>query len=362
MSKVTFVKMGGGGNSRKGFTLVELLVVIAIIGILIGLLLPAVQAAREAARRMQCTNNLKQMGLAIHNFHDVHSKLPPLCVAWHRTTLYGLIYPFAEQQQLYDLFSKDAGSAGFVTYQGWWRKDTWPSPQLTDADKEGFSSVPYMTCPSRRSGKAEAVYTADDPHAIAGPQTDYAIVMSTDVQGDPHNYVRHCYPDYAPQCRSPFRCSIVEDNAFNVWKPRDSFARMSDGTSNQFMIGEKHIPIGRVGICSQTAGGGGSDFEKMYDCSYLSFAAVTHTGSVHKAMVTWWDANGNPSTQGLQVGLYGPNDGVNAAAINAGFGSWHPGSCNFVLGDGSVRGFNTTTHYNVLAYLATCDDGNAVSF
>ena len=98
-------------NRRSAFTLVELLVVIAIIGILVGLLLPAVQAAREAARRMQCSNNLKQLGLALHTYHDVHNALP-----WS-TTYYGpdgtyetnrgwawsaMLLPFIEQGAAYN--------------------------------------------------------------------------------------------------------------------------------------------------------------------------------------------------------------------------------------------------------------------
>ncbi len=95
---------------RRGFTLVELLVVIAIIGILIALLLPAVQAAREAARRSQCTNNLKQLGLAFHNYHDTFKEFPPYVLlagdpaAYHWTSYSGFvgILPFIEQGSLYD--------------------------------------------------------------------------------------------------------------------------------------------------------------------------------------------------------------------------------------------------------------------
>ena len=110
------------GRARFGFTLVELLVVIAIIGILVALLLPAVQAAREAARRMSCTNNLKQQALALHNYHDTYKVFPPgnlNCRNWprchataynyggpHLTTWTIAILPFMEQQPLDDLYNK----------------------------------------------------------------------------------------------------------------------------------------------------------------------------------------------------------------------------------------------------------------
>src|ERR1700743_148464 len=93
---------------RRGFTLIELLVVIAIIAVLIALLLPAVQAAREAARRIQCTNNLKQFGLAIHNYHDANGALPPTGMRYVPTyqpqnqSLKVRILAFIEQQPLYN--------------------------------------------------------------------------------------------------------------------------------------------------------------------------------------------------------------------------------------------------------------------
>lgn len=95
-------------NRRRGFTLIELLVVIAIIAVLVGLLLPAVQAARESARRSQCTNNLKQIGIAIHSFHDAKQTLPssvrPLLSSTVRAGLFVRILPFIEQSKLWDAY------------------------------------------------------------------------------------------------------------------------------------------------------------------------------------------------------------------------------------------------------------------
>jgi len=110
----------GPVTGRRAFTLVELLVVIAIIGILVGLLLPAVQAAREAARRMQCSNNLKQIGLSLHNYHDTHNSFPPLWISRFpgysdRAIWITMSLPFIEQGNLnsrYDANSSTGGGAG----------------------------------------------------------------------------------------------------------------------------------------------------------------------------------------------------------------------------------------------------------
>ena len=136
----------------KGFTLVELLVVIAIIGILIGLLLPAVQAAREAARRMQCTNQLKQLGIAVQNFHDVNNFLPSSCGQivyknlpgkngdwWIRYSGLTVMLPFLEQTSLYDTLLEDIKSGA--------------CPWDNGTERAYCQQVNAFLCPSDGNGK-----------------------------------------------------------------------------------------------------------------------------------------------------------------------------------------------------------------
>ncbi|MES2791275.1 MAG: DUF1559 domain-containing protein [Planctomycetota bacterium] len=168
---------------RKGFTLIELLVVIAIIAVLIALLLPAVQQAREAARRTQCKNNLKQLGIALHSYHDTHSALPPGGIQifegnyQSEATWISMILPYIDQQPLYN-------RANFSSCFGCVAGPGNPSYEIVSP------AIPMMLCPSDKEvglwintyrhgnylanagiGALRSVATSNDPTRISGPFT-----------------------------------------------------------------------------------------------------------------------------------------------------------------------------------------------
>ena len=140
-------------NRKSGFTLVELLVVVSIIGLLVGLLLPAVQSVREAARRTQCANNLKQIGLAIQNYEAAHMQIPPSRPADGFLTWPVFLLPWLEQENLFDRFD--------------------PQALYMDQDPEALENgTPVMICPSRRTGIPLSLAEARDfPRGAVG---DYA--------------------------------------------------------------------------------------------------------------------------------------------------------------------------------------------
>jgi prepilin-type N-terminal cleavage/methylation domain-containing protein len=354
------------GNVRA-FTLVELLVVIAIIGILIALLLPAVQAAREAARRMQCTNHLKQIGLAIHNFHDARKGIPPACINNMRMSMWPFLYPYIERQSLYDqIANRDYGlPVGImeVTNSFWWHgSQSYAGAGLTAEQKQAFGSVSIFLCPSRRSGTKYVDFTGDPNSevngAAAGPQIDYAMVFHP-LENDGSRSLGWMFygdqnraTDYSNQA-GPFRMAIV-GAWWEGWKdarPRDTFAWLADGTSNQFMIGEKHIPISVMDICGDgPLRPSGWDVKEVYsaDCSYLS-PGVWGGNSHARAFRTW---GGNLTL------AKGPNDFNSTNSVgyvpthHYNFGSSHTGVVNFVMGDGSVQAVSVTTpHSTLVAYM-----------
>jgi len=368
------VTTGGWGNARA-FTLVELLVVIAIIGILIALLLPAVQAAREAARRMQCANHLKQMGLAVHNFHDARKGLPPCAIDAGRVTAFGLMYPYMEQIALFEKFTSHPHYGDVVTSSmdgncnpaavdnPWW-------DALSDADRDAFGSVSAYKCPSRRGGVAaiqiRTLGSVTDARA-AGPRGDYAIVTMTrgvgnwyqswlsDERGSQWNMPisRYYGPLRAAKItvnRTLTRTDGVADPwTITGWTPTDTLAWLSDGTSNQFIIGEKHIPKSELGKCEGRSrpSGATADLLNRSDCSYLASTNRTEVGAFRTTV------GGRPLLSG--------NDDWRIGNYDYNFGSWHPGVCQFLLGDGSVQSVSVTTAATILDAYSDVSDGSAVS-
>ncbi len=299
----------------KGFTLVELLVVIAIIGILVGLLLPAVQAAREAARRTQCSNNLKQIGLATHNFESTFRFLPPAFIGDNSDTLNSwatwpaLLLPQIEASNQYNLIDlhyrvADQPAAAYQTQN------------------------PNYLCPSR----PPAVLSIGDFATPGGALTDYAASFGTAAL-----YV-NSIGAIIPAVPEQITTDSNGKPYLAKWKAQIRFASITDGTSNTTIFGEKHIrPNSLRG--------------KNEDRS--AFSAVRNT---HRRMMGRYVSG---STTELRPLL--PPTAQAPALANSSFGSAHTGICQFAFGDGSVRALSTTTDLDVLTAYVTRGGGEVVA-
>jgi prepilin-type N-terminal cleavage/methylation domain-containing protein len=287
-------------RALRGFTLVELLVVIAIIGILIALLLPAVQAAREAARRSQCQNNLKQFGLAVHNYHDTQ-KWYPYSRLDTRETSFVLILPFAEADAL---------------FEGW----NFSTDYYSQTAQVRLAAPEWFYCPTRRRPPQQS--TSGDVHQsnpsgphVPGACSDYAACI-----GSPQTLV-----DYFIGMNGATEVNEC-DGVFRYYDPKRRLNSSSilDGLSNTILYGEKHIPKERYGQAPDSS--------------------------------TW---NGDHGAHMKKAGVGAPlAKGSNGTGE---FGSYHPGICQFVLADGSVKGLSVSIELNNLGRLASRDDGQPIT-
>jgi hypothetical protein len=348
-------------------------VVIAIIGVLIALLLPAVQAAREAARRMQCSNHLKQMGIGVHNFHDTMSGLPPICLYTYssgsatadqqRPTFWMLIYPFVEQATLYEkLTSYQTGSSPVVTgFNNVFGNVWWNS--LSTEERNGFGSVSFYRCPTRRGSDPQIYYDptkatdainckCDD--FLGGPLGDYAAVIawkSNDSWWEHDSTVSNS--------ASPFRTAITLNTTRPAeWQCRDAMSWWQDGTSNQFLVGEKFIANDGIG---KSAGSNADKWGRMFgDFPYHATGNHRCIGPARPIVKSYVS-----ETSYTVVPLTDKKEPATTLQLlnddTRGFGSWHPGIANFLIGDGSVRSIPNTTGTAILKALAMVDDGAPVT-
>jgi prepilin-type N-terminal cleavage/methylation domain-containing protein/prepilin-type processing-associated H-X9-DG protein len=326
-------------RKSQGFTLVELLVVIAIIGILIGLLLPAVQAAREAARRMQCTNNLKQLGLAVQNYHDANNALPAaramVGLSTNNTDGYGgpfgtavFLLPYVEQNAVYtEVVSYTQADRNPRLVNPWSGDFTVDFPALA-------TTISAFLCPS----DGNATQPSTDGH-----KTGRLNYMTSHGDGMWNNE-RHPNDESNANAKTAHR-GVFHIGAF------PSMATVTDGTSNTVAWSECVSALGSAG--TQVKGNmifGLTSLHSSGDCpgpclALKSGTELTQTGTANAWRGQRW-ADGRVMPSGFTTVLppnspvcsYGNDDGWGCASPQ----SNHSGGVNAAMLDGSVRFISET--------------------
>lgn len=317
-------------NRYRGFTLVELLVVIAIIGILIALLLPAVQAAREAARRSQCSNHLKQMGLALHNYHDAFLTFPigsrsggtaDLRKHSFGTNWRASILAFLEHKPLFDQLNFETGAFSAA------------GAALAGNEVLKGLLIPVYKCPS----------STLDPFGNEPDSVNTLGALMCDYVG-----ISGAYDDPANRgtavCKKSSR-GYVCINGLLLANQCTRFRDATDGTSNTVIVAEQSGLVGNVAVRSNYAGA----WAGVGDQDWKFSTMVAGDNCYHNGLTTVrWKINSPTTTASSSSKPYETNTILN---------SFHPGIVQVVLADGSARALSETIEMETLRRLCAANDG-----
>jgi prepilin-type N-terminal cleavage/methylation domain-containing protein/prepilin-type processing-associated H-X9-DG protein len=348
-------------KARSGFTLIELLVVIAIIAVLIALLLPAVQSAREAARRAQCTNNLKQIALAVHNYESATGSFPmgesvlfptatsfgPACSVATLYNAFDYIMPYLEQ------------GPGYNSYNFAYPGDTFPKVAIQGANvTAGTMKISTYICPS------------DQPAPYADPM-QYTIAVTQGSYGMSRGRIENLFFNWinAQGVATQYGNTCGYGGGDGMFMPEGvvKLSAVTDGLSNTLMMGEMsrfpNEPTGTAWMWSNLSGAWG-------DGSWWSQSVrITGGAFVLAPPNTPADTTGN-IFNACFANCVLPPDWLNNATIPGGpcnrlgqwaFRSFHPGGCNFAMGDGSVRFIKNQVNLAVYRALGTRNLGEVIS-